>query len=267
MNAWDTVHHWEWFRHEQWQGEFRDYKRHLSQSIAAALQALGVADGLVLDSTCGLGLNTITLHEVGLRVHGADGSALAVRHAQTLARAEGLEIPFFVSTWADLPRQAAQRFDAVFCDALPWISNRRTLLSALRGLAQVLKPGGALIFLGAPEGTTGATYRQALHTWWGTRISHTLDWCQTDGVTRCTKMTLGALGTDYVDWYQLFLIEQAGHQQFECVTIRESKRWHWGLLVALFAEAGFPALWTHAHEEWSPHGMPAGLNVATTGAR
>src|ERR1051325_5854069 len=131
MELWETVHRWDWFRRSQWRENFRDSKLRLAGSITAVLQSLGHTGGLVLDCSCGLGFQAITLHEAGLHVHGADRSPFAVERARELAREIGHDIPFFVSRWDELPSKTAERFDAAFCDALCWLHTPEELLAAL----------------------------------------------------------------------------------------------------------------------------------------
>jgi hypothetical protein len=118
-----------------------------------------------------------------------------------------------------------------------------------------------LLFLGAPEGTPDERGAQILQERWQSRPHYSLDWSHTEGEVTCTKMSVGALGADFLDRHHLFLIEEAGTQRLECVTIRESVHWSWERLVVLFREAGFSKLSTYA-VQWSSRGMPAGLNVA-----
>jgi SAM-dependent methyltransferase len=263
LEQWEAVHRWHWFHRRQWQADFRDGKLPLARAVVALLGARGLAGGEVLDCACGLGLQAVTFKEAGLRVAGADRSAFAVEHARELARAEGHDIPFFVATWQELPRRTTRRYDAVFCDALPWLPARRDFAKALRSLHAVLRPGGVLFFLGAPAGMSGADYRRAVRAWWRARPRATLDWRHREGDLACSGMTLGELGPDFIDWHLLYLVEERGEARLERVTLRESKRWHWQRLVELCGEAGFSDLATVTHQAWSPGGMPAGLHVAT----
>jgi SAM-dependent methyltransferase len=263
MEQWDLVHRWHWFHRRLWQAEFREGKVPITRAIAAVLAERGLASGPVLDCACGLGLQAITLAEAGLEVDGADRSAFAVARAQELAREEGREIRCFVSLWQELPARAPRRYDALFCDALPWVASRRQLARALAAMREALRPGGVLIFLGAPAGSTAASYRRAVREWWRTRPRFSLDWRHGEGGVTCTGITVGELGSDWIDWHLLFLVEEAGATRLERATIRESKRWHWQRLTGLFAEAGFSDLATVADQEWSSGAMPAGLHVAT----
>ncbi len=264
MEQWEDIHRWHWFYRSQWQAGLRDSKLAITRAVVALLGERGLAAGEVLDCACGLGLQAITFREAGLRVAGADRSAFAVEHARELARSEGHDdIPFCVATWQELPERTARRYDAVFCDALPWLPARRDLARALRSLHAMLRPGGVLLFLGARAGMSGAEHRRAVRGWFRARPRVTLDWRHREGELACTGMTLGELGRDFIDWHVLYLVEERGEARLERVTIRESQRWHWQRLVELCAEAGFSDLASVAHQEWSPGGMPSGLHVAT----
>jgi SAM-dependent methyltransferase len=262
MEEWEAVHRWHWFHRPLWQAEFRCGKAPIAEAVRALLAARGLDGGPLLDCACGLGLQAIAFREAGLAVAGADRSAFAVERARELAAAEGHDLRFFASLWHELPERTGERYAAVFCDALPWIPSRRELLRALRGLRQVLLPGGVLLFLGAPANLSGAHYRRAVRDWWRSQPRVRLDWRHREGETTCTGLTVSELGPDFIDWHLLFLVEDRAGARLEHVTLRESKRWHWRRLAELCAAAGFAPLETCAGRQWSPGAMPAGLHVA-----
>ncbi len=263
MDPWETVHRWEWFRRSQWLDHFREQRRVISQAVSDLLQSYGRANGLLLDCSCGLGFHTIAFKEAGLHVHGVDRSAFAVECARELAHAEGHQICFEVANWHDLPTQTATRYDAIFCDALSWIPTHHDMQAALQGLQNTLQPGGLLLFLGAPEGTTQEHNQQLLQEAWRSKPQASLDWRHVEGHLQCTKMSVGSLGEDCIDRHHIFLIEEAGEQRLECVCIRESMHWHWERLVEVFHATEFATLSTYAERPWSARGVSAGLNVAT----
>ncbi len=263
MKPWETLQRWEWFRRSQWIASFREQRQVISLAVSDLLQERGLADGLLLDCSCGLGFHSIAFKEMGIQLHGADQSAYAVDRAQELARAEGHQMSFFVSDWRDLPTRTPQRYDAIFCDALSWVPTRAEMEEALQGLQQALHPTGVLLFLGAPEGTTREQSHHLLQEVWRSKPQDSLDWSHTEGQLKCTKMSVGSLGEDFIDRHHLFLIEEAGTQRLESVTIRESLYWDWDRLVEVFQRAGFSTLSTYAEQRWSTRGLSAGLNVAT----
>ncbi len=262
MDPWETLHRWEWFRRSQWLDRFWEQRQAISLAVSELLQAYGRGGGRLLDCSCGLGFHSIAFKEAGLDVHGADRSAFAVNCARELARAEGHQIPFWVANWHDLPTRTATRYDAIFCDALSWMPTHHEMEAALQGLQQVLRPDGLLLFLGAPEGTTHERSDQLLQELWRSKPQNSLDWCHVDGQLKCTKMSVGSLGEDFIDRHHMFLIEEAGEQRLECVRIRESMHWHWERLVEAVRAAGFATLSTYVERPWSARGMSAGLNVA-----
>lgn len=262
MDPWETLHRWEWFRRSQWLAHFREQRQAISLAVSELLQACGRDSGLLLDCSCGLGFHLIAFKEAGLDVHGADRSAFAVSCAQALAQAEGHQIPFLVASWHDLPTRTATRYDAIFCDALSWIATRHEMEGALQGLQQVLQPDGLLLCLGAPEGATRERSNQLLQELWRSKPQGSLDWCHVERQLKCTKMSVGSLGEDFIDRHHMFLIEEAGEQRLECVCIRESMHWHWERLVEVVRAAGFATLSTYTERQWSARGMSAGLNVA-----
>jgi SAM-dependent methyltransferase len=263
MELWETVHRWEWFRRSQWLGNFRDSKLRLRDGVTALAKQHGLADGLLLDCSCGLGFQAITLHEAGLRVQGSDRSPFAVSRARELSRTQGHEIEFFVSLWQELPERTSQRFDAVFCDALSWIHTPLELAAALRGIRGILRPGGLLMFQGVPRGATEETSRQELDEWWNSNPRAWLSWRHTEDSVTCTSMSVGSLGDDYIDWHLLYLIDERDTPRLEHLTIRESMRWRWDSLSEIVHGSGFSGLSTYTSEEWSPGGRPTALNFAT----
>jgi 2-polyprenyl-3-methyl-5-hydroxy-6-metoxy-1,4-benzoquinol methylase len=103
MEQWEVVHQWEWFRRNQWLSCFRDTKLLLCEAVTGLLLERGLADGLVLDCSCGLGSQAITFAEAGLRVIGSDRSCFSVARAEEMARSHALEIEFFHALWQELP--------------------------------------------------------------------------------------------------------------------------------------------------------------------
>ena len=261
IKPWETLQRWEWFRRSDWLASFRERKRSITQATVEVLHERGLREGIILDCSCGLGLHTIAFQEAGLRVQGADRSAFAVGRARELSCMAGHNIPFFISSWQELPIHTFDRFDTIFCDALSWIATRAEFAAALQGFRAVLRPDGVLLFLGAPEGASSDRGRQLLLEQWQAQPHYSLDWRHTDGNVTCTKMSLVELGMDFLDRH-LFLIDETGTQRLECATIRESVHWNWERLVDFFAEAGFSDLSTYAVQQWSSSGLPAGLNVA-----
>jgi len=99
----------------------------------------------VLDVACGSGGHALWLARQGYEVTGVDVSPVMIALAQQKAAADGLGVPFVVSDLANL--QASAVYDAVLClgNSLPHLLTQDDLVAALRGMAGVLRPGGALV--------------------------------------------------------------------------------------------------------------------------
>jgi SAM-dependent methyltransferase len=262
MEQWEIVHQWEWFRRYQWLCCFRDTKLLLCEVVTGLLLERGLADGLVLDCSCGLGSQAITFAEAGLRVIGSDRSGFSVSRAAEMARSHALEIEFFHAVWQELPARTTKRFDAAFCDALCWLHTDGEMAAALRGLRGVLRPGGVLIFQGAPEGLDEADFRRDLDAWWASVPGARLNWRHAEGAVSCSALTVPSRGEDYIDWRLLYLIDENGAQRLEHVTLRESMRWNWNRFAEMAIASGFERPFTRAVQAWSPGGRRVALNYA-----
>lgn len=111
------------------------------------LEGCGVAR--VLDAACGSGGHALALARWGYAATGADASPVMVALAERKAAAAGLAVPFFVTDLARLPDAfaGAPPFEAVLClgNSLPHLLTQDELVTALRGMAGILRPGGLLI--------------------------------------------------------------------------------------------------------------------------
>jgi SAM-dependent methyltransferase len=214
----------------------------------------------VLDCSCGLGFHTVLFREAGFQVAGSDRSSIAISGARQLAESEGLEIPFFESSWSGLPDRIAEPFDLVFCDALSWTPNRQEFDEALRGFRGAIRPGGCLVFLGAREGAPPEGGPGLLRQAFRTTPRFELDWSYKQGQVQCTKVSVSELGSDWLDRHHLFVVCEKNATRLEAATIRESARWHWALLEECFLAAGFSSLVTECTYK------SAGINVAGVAA-
>jgi len=99
----------------------------------------------VLDAACGSGGHALWLARQGYELVGADVSTVMIALAQQKSAAAGLAVPFVVSDLAHL--QAATAYDAALClgNSLPHLLTQADLVAALRGMAGVLRSGGALV--------------------------------------------------------------------------------------------------------------------------
>jgi len=266
-HAWETHHRWEWFRREDWRPTFRDWKRGESGgSCACFAETVGdLGGGPVLDCSCGFGLKTIVMKEMGLDVTGSDACAFAVEKARELAGIEGHSIDYFLSTWADLPRQTEQRFVAIFNDALSWTATREEFEASLRGFLGALRPGGVLVFMGAPEGSPSSpeSRRKLLLDTFEREPKFRVEWSHTEGDVTCTALIVRELGDGFLDEHHLYMIDDACATRLEVATIRQPVTWDWPLLVALFDAAGFSKVETRTFARKANDGGDIALNIAT----
>jgi SAM-dependent methyltransferase len=264
---WETLYRWEWFRREAWRPTFRHEKRGKFGGSCACVKE--IADGFgpgarVLDASCGFGLKTIVLKEMGVKVVGSDGCAFAVEKAKELARLEQLDIPYFVSTWAKLPEGTTGRFDMIFNDALSWTETRGEFEASLAGLLGALKPGGVLVFMGAEEGGTDdpAARRRLLLDTYHREPPFRIEWSREDGPTRSTAFAVRQLGDTHFDEHHLYLVEEKPSARLEVATLRQPVSWDWPVLREMFAGAGFVSLHTRAFPGKAAGGRAIKLNVA-----
>src|SRR4051812_40041721 len=123
-----TAHH----RHDVWLGR---------------LEALAAAHGLsghrALDVACGTGKSLIPLVERGYDLTGCDQSAGMLARAR-LALPESVEL--FQADMRDLPRVG--EFDLITCldDAVNYLLGDEDLALALSSMAELLAPGGVIVF-------------------------------------------------------------------------------------------------------------------------
>ncbi len=262
---WETLHKWQWFRLNAWQHTFReDLLGGFGGSPAAFKQVLESIGGrLALDSSCGLGLKTIIMHEIGIDVVGSDQSEFAIEKARELSRFEGHHIEFFPARWRELPSKTKLQFDAIFNDALSWVVTREDLEFALRGFLGALKPKGVLVFVGAPEGTTVHESMEKLDREWESKPRFSIEWQHTEDDITCTSLLARERREDFIDEHHLFLIEGPEGQRLETATIREPVYWQWGLLKEMILQAGFSRVETREFLGMGKGGSNFTLNIAT----
>lgn len=107
----------------------------------------GLASGVVLDASCGIGTQAIGLARAGFAVTATDISPASVERCAREAAARGLSIATGVADIRVLDLDGAGRFDAVlsFDNALAHLLADDDLHAACAALRRVLRPGGALL--------------------------------------------------------------------------------------------------------------------------
>lgn len=116
------------------------------QPAFAALAEAGAIQGRVLDAGCGTGEHTLLAAGLGLDATGIDLSAAALRAARDKAAARGLTARFLrhdALRLADL----GERFDTVLDSLLLHALGPAARAAYLRGVHQVLRPGGRMYVL------------------------------------------------------------------------------------------------------------------------
>ncbi|GAG25431.1 unnamed protein product, partial [marine sediment metagenome] len=240
-----TSYRWEWFSRARWQEGFRHAKKASSGGFVELVKERGLDRELVLDSSCGLGLKTIVMEEAGINVEGSDACALAVEYARLLAEEEGhRDIRYFQSTWEALPRTTEKRYAALFNDALSWVYSEEEMVASLKGLHDVLKPGGILAYMGALPGSDENTSALLYNGEWSKMLSeagrYSLGFRFSDGHRCVTQAVVLEKGTDYVDRHLLYIIEDGKKRcRLEARTERHPLKWHWPRMEQHLVRAGF----------------------------
>jgi hypothetical protein len=261
---WDLIYKWEWFRRTQWQSTFRAAKTAPNGGSCRAFADVArlVKAQVLLDSSCGLGLKTICLAEMGLNIVGCDGSPYAVEQARELAREEKSAVTYFPSRWKELPQNAPHRFDGIFNDALSWIPTWDELGASLVGLFHALKPGGFLMFLGAAQNASAEDGKRKLAEEWEKQPHEWAEWLCRDGAQTCARVVLKRRAADYIDDYILYVVDEAGRTHLESTTLRRPFYWNWKHWHDAVRMAGFCHVETRAYDGYAADGGKLLVNVA-----
>jgi len=260
-----VFYRWEWFRRAQWQKRFRKRKRASAGGFVALVKERECDKEMVLDCSCGLGLKTIVIKEAGINVEGSDKCALAIECARLLAEEEGhLDLRFFPAAWEELPRATDKRYAALFNDALSWVYSEEEMALSLKGLHDVLRPGGVLAYMGALPGSD-VDEEALLEQEWRKMLAqsgrYSLGFRHADGNVSVTQALVQDKGLDYIDRHHLYLIEERGKEpRLEAMTMRHGLKWHWPKMEAFLTHAGFCEFTTK--EFIGANGKPSSLVVA-----
>ena len=256
--AWNRIWKWFWFTRDQWQPKFREWKDGTRLALASLLPKLGAKS--VLDCSCGLGLKTIILAEMGYEAEGCDGSKVAVCHAQELADEDGQEIRFLQSRWDRLDEKCRRKYDCVYNDASAWITTRGALNASARGVYSVLKRGGKFIFQGADEWTGDGPKEPIIKQQYEKEGPfEALPVCERDGV-RLTTLVVREMTGDGVLGSRIHVIDDRGTTRIEIAQVLDCCKWTWSDYVEAFRKAGFRRL--YSVKERGSGSAPYILNVA-----
>lgn len=256
---------WEWFRRAAWEREIQKRNR-MEGTLRAFVALLGeMQANVALETDCFLGWRTLMLQEMGASILGCDASGFAVECARMLARGRGADTSFFEAAMPRLSEMIPHPFDAILARELAREPSWEVLLASMRGVFESLRPGGCLVFPGAPEGceADGLVRQQA------TRLQDVprerIRWSHREGRVFCAKVVETEAGADYVDERILFVIDEGGEPRLETTTRRIPAYWGWAQWRELAAQAGFGHLETRRFEGLGAGGGPVLLNVAWKG--
>ncbi|WP_245848677.1 class I SAM-dependent methyltransferase [Lentzea kentuckyensis] len=211
---------------------------------AAQLSEFVPPGARVLDCACGIGTQTIGLALRGYEVVGADLSPKSAARAGVEASARGVSLPSLAADMRALPFADAS-FDVVLAadNAVPHLLTSDDMLTALREMRRVLRPGGRLIL-------------------------STRDY---DQIRRERPLsTPPSVGPGRVVWFQLWHWD-GDQYELEMFRLHEADSWrvvvgkarYWAItrheLTDLVERAGFD------YVEWSVHGYYQPLMVAANG--
>lgn len=101
----------------------------------------------VLDCTCGIGIQAISLAQEGFCVTGSDLSRNELNFAREEAKKRGLSVTFIQTDCRYLENSISQKFDAVISidSALPHLLTRENFLLAFQSIYERLNLGGVFI--------------------------------------------------------------------------------------------------------------------------
>ncbi len=100
-----------------------------------------------LDAGCGVGLYSIILSKLGVKVLGIDISGSMIERARELAQRFGASAEFEVLDFSSIKDKYRENFDLVLClgNTLPHLISEKEMLASLRNFYNSLEPNGILI--------------------------------------------------------------------------------------------------------------------------
>ncbi|HUW83453.1 MAG TPA: class I SAM-dependent methyltransferase [Phycisphaerae bacterium] len=256
--AWDTIWKWTWFTKPQWQNQFRKQKEGTRRVLASLLPKLDVRS--VLDCSCGLGGKTILLAEMGYEVEGSDGSAFAVKRAAQLAAEQGHTIRFFRARWETLGQTAGRRYDCIYNDAFAWITTRRSLYAAAKGICSALNRGAKFVFVGAHQWSQDSDRSRLIEEQFEQEGPfEVLPLYERDSV-RLTVVIAREKTPDGVLGSRVHIIDDHGSVRVEVARVLDACKWTWTDYNDVLRLVGFSELYSVSQKGVGP--QPYILNVA-----
>lgn len=245
--AWDTIWKWKWVTKDTWQSNFRKLKEGTRRALHSLLPKLQVKS--ILDCSCGLGWKTILLAEMGYKVEGSDGSAIAVRYASQLAKEEGLSIRFFHSRWEELGKRCRHKFDCVYNDGFQWITTRKSLEASAKGIYSALNEGGNFVFHGAHQWSKESDKKKIIEEEWKREGRfEILPPYESNGVRLIVlifrdKTSEGILGN------RIHIIDERGAMRVEIASIIDLYKWTWQNYTKTLKKVGFREIYSIKKEK------------------
>ncbi|MDP4144928.1 MAG: class I SAM-dependent methyltransferase [Bacillota bacterium] len=126
--------------------DMRDYEDAFIDEYKDLLNNLQ-ANGKVLDSSCGNGVQATALKRYGIDVIGTDISKEMINLTQQYAKENNIFFPTKQLSWQQLPDNFGEDFDIVFCygNSISHSMNKDEMLKNIRSLCKVTKKGGKIV--------------------------------------------------------------------------------------------------------------------------
>ncbi len=245
---WDVIWKWHWFRRALWQPHYRDPEHPEGRParrvpiLRELLRQYNVRS--VLDCNCGLGLRAILLQEAGFDVTATDISPVAIKHAKELAEFGNAPIRLEVCPWDDLSDRFPGTFDAVVTDATAWITSINELRFSFRHFAEVLKPGGIVVFTGIDQWSRPEDRVQRANHAWTAAPRFQIRANYGHGGIHMTLVVARDREELAIIENFLFVIHENHAVRLETAAIRSTMEWTWEDFVTACTNAGFQSVRT-----------------------
>jgi len=235
--SWDTIWKWDWFLKTTWKLNFRKEIEDLRRALYSILPEFQVNS--ILDCSCGLGLKTIILAEMGYEVEGSDSSPIAIRYAPQLAKEEGLNIRFFHSRYEDLGSICERKFDCIYSDAFDWIRTRETLKASAKGVHSVLNEDGIFVLHGVLPEWSKSDLRKLIEEEWKKHERFEILPPYEKSGTKLTMLTVYDKTLEGVLENRIYIIEEHREMRAEITFMMNLIKWTWRDYTEVLKEAGF----------------------------
>jgi len=197
---------------------------------------------------------------MGYDVEGSDGSAFAVKRAAELAAEQGHSIRFLRARWATLGKTAGRKYDCIHNDSFAWITTRRSLKTAARGIGSALKRGGKFVFTGVDQWSQDSDRSRLIEEQFEQEGPfEVLPLYECDGV-RLTVIIAREKTPDGVLGSRVHIIDDHGSVRVEVARVLDAYKWTWTDYNDVLRSSGFSELYSLREKGVGPE--PYILNVA-----